>query len=172
MRLSYLAMDLPSTLELFLLAAVEEGCSTAYKLHVQAGLSVGSTQPALLRMVKKGWLSVQTTGSRGRLEHRITTKGLRELSSWRKCVDYAIQNPPNDLEGLCRLIAIVWQRGDKPRLKKLLIVVGNRVSEVKVVPFSSSLTGFHSWLSSLRSTEQHRSNLRLFKVLSAELRNR
>lgn len=168
------AMDSLSSLELFLLAAVKEGCGTAYDLHAQAGLSVGSTQPALQRMVKKGWLDVETVGARGRMQHHLTATGRKQLAAWRQHVDLAIQEPQGDIDGLFRLMSVAWLERDKTRVKKLLRLVTDEIKKQpsEAAEFSSTLAGFHRWLAGLKAVEQRRGNLRLFKEITAYLKNR
>lgn len=165
-------MDSPSTLELFLLAAVDEGCATAYDLHAQAGLSVGSTQPALQRMVKRGWLAVEVSGGRGRMRHALTVKGKKELSSWKQCVDSVLKTPPSSGEDLFRLVAVAWSRGDKSRARRLLNAIAPNPEKGNSVPFSSTVVGFHAWIISLQGEERQRSSLRLSRAVSSLLKSR
>lgn len=165
-------MDSLSSLELFLLAAVKEGCATAYDLHAQAGLSVGSTQPALQRKVKKGWLRVKSTGSRGRRQHQLTATGQQELTTWRRHVDEAIKTPPSDPKSLFRLLTIAWKFRDQQRMKKLLWTAERASTEQKEAAFSPALSGFYNWLLSIKAVEERRSRVRLYKNVSALIKNR
>lgn len=165
-------MDSPSSLELFLLAAISDGCTTAYDLHTQAGLSVGSTQPALQRMVKKGWLEVETSGGRGRMRHALTGKGKKELSSWKRYVDRALKNQPGTVEDLFRLVAIAWARGDRSRARSLLDSAHPIPEEGHKIHFSSTVVGFYAWVVGLQSADRQRSRLRLSRAVSSQLRSR
>ncbi|MEO6119319.1 MAG: PadR family transcriptional regulator [Terriglobales bacterium] len=165
-------MDSPSSLELFLLAAIADGCATAYNLHREAGLSVGSTLPALQRMVKGGWLTVETTGGRGRMQHKLTATGRKQLGSWRQSVDEALESPASDIDARLRLIALVWHQGDKRRLKKLLSAFPSQPSDDSTAADSAdTLPGFYRSLLRAQATERLRANARLIREISKGIKN-
>lgn len=96
-----------SSLDLFLLALIESGVSTAYAFKEQAGLSVGATLPALRRLEKYGFLVRGEKLDRNRQDLELTRAGKRELKSAteRFLRDYQRQSPP-DTESVLRICAL------------------------------------------------------------------
>lgn len=85
-----------SDLDLFVLALVEEGVSTPYRMQVDAGLSQGATIPSLRRLVAGKWIRQSKPGARGRMEYGITATGRRRLrTGWQELID---QGPIGDLD--------------------------------------------------------------------------
>jgi DNA-binding PadR family transcriptional regulator len=94
-----------SVLELFILSLIDRGLQTAYDLQHQAGISLGSSTPALQRLATAGLIKrdvVTSTSRRPRHCYRITAAG-RKLArtGW---IDRLKDPAPNDLEAVLRLL--------------------------------------------------------------------
>jgi DNA-binding PadR family transcriptional regulator len=97
-------------LDLFVLALVAEGVSTAYEMMVAAGLSPGATIPALRRLLASRLVGQSKPGPRGRTAHRVTAAGRRHLKTgWQPLID---AGPSGDLDADLRvaLMALVVGR--------------------------------------------------------------
>lgn len=64
-----------------MLALVERGLGSPYRLKSRAGLSVGSTAPVLRRLTDEGYLRVGPPKSRGTRQFTITPAGRKLLRS-------------------------------------------------------------------------------------------
>jgi DNA-binding PadR family transcriptional regulator len=94
-----------SVLELFILSLLDRGLQTAYDLQHQAGISLGSSTPALQRLAVAGLIkkdAVTGTSRRPRHCYRLTAAG-RKLArtGW---IDRLKDPAPNDLEAVLRLL--------------------------------------------------------------------
>jgi DNA-binding PadR family transcriptional regulator len=68
----------PTVLDIFILSLLDRGFETTYALQRQAGLSLGSTVPALRRLEAKRLITRQetlTAGARPRHSFRLTASG-------------------------------------------------------------------------------------------------
>lgn len=105
-----------SSLELLLLSFVQDGLSTPYDLKAKAGLSLGSTIPALTRLEQDGLLRSSERASRNSRSFRLTPRGLKTLEEqeWR--------TPPStpDPEGLLRIAYLSWKRGSQREAERTL----------------------------------------------------
>lgn len=149
-------MESLSSLELFLLTAISAGSTTAYELNIRAGLSVGSVNPALARMVESGLLRVETSaGGRRRMQHVLTAAGKKSLLKWQSVVDAAVENPPLDIDHMLRLIAISWHFRDRERCR-LLITSWKANSELKKTspPEIGDGIGFYKWAQTVANQER------------------
>jgi DNA-binding PadR family transcriptional regulator len=108
-------MKTTSTLDLFLLALMEQGLAAPYDFKARAGVSVGASAPALRRLEKQGMVSKGAAQApRERREYTLTAKGRRALErGWRPALNGKI---PNDLEAILRLAALALAQSRKPRI--------------------------------------------------------
>ncbi len=92
-----------SSLELFILAAIERGITTTYDFLMQLGLSVGATNPALRRLLAAKLIEKTTNPSsrRERQEYGITAAGGRELR--RALAGLAAGRVPSDIDSVLRI---------------------------------------------------------------------
>lgn len=67
-----------NSFEALVIALVMEGLRSRYDLTVRAGMSVGSTAPALKRLEKAGYLK-STLGPRRRQSYEVTSRGVAAL---------------------------------------------------------------------------------------------
>jgi DNA-binding PadR family transcriptional regulator len=70
-----------TSLELLLLALVEEGCNTPYRLKENAGISVGAALPALNRLKSRGLLGRAEQSARNKQEFEVTSLGKKTIAS-------------------------------------------------------------------------------------------
>jgi DNA-binding PadR family transcriptional regulator len=142
-----------SSLELMLLVLVDEGLQTPYALK-GAGFSIGSTQPALGRLVERNLLARGKEASRRRMEYALTragrkakTEGLRSLSN------RLTQQQP--VEELLRSCALALYAGKRSEVAKVLGAArpqakGGRTPKY---PSKQDLVAQYSWL---RACVEHR----------------
>ena len=130
-----------SDLDLFVLALVEEGVSTPYRMQVDAGLSQGATIPTLRRLVAAKWIRQSRPGSRGRMEYRITAAGRRRLGNgWRELIDFG---PVGDLDTDLRAALLALFVGGQriPAAQFLRASADKRQQTIKHAPESSEQPG-------------------------------
>ena len=70
-----------SPLDLLVLAAIEEGVNTVYRLRENVGLSPGTTSPTIRRLVKEGMIRKGRAGKRGKSELVLTAAARAALTS-------------------------------------------------------------------------------------------
>ncbi len=99
-----------SSLEILILALVEQGLATPYDLG-QARLSVGAAHAALLRLVKRKLLTKGKAGARGKMEYQLTDAGREALASWTELLGQFETGVPPDLESTFRIVALAYTKG-------------------------------------------------------------
>jgi len=116
-----------SITELFLLSLIDRGLRSRYELQRRAGVSLGSSSPALIRM-QAAKLVVQDVGSsqgkRPRHELKLSVAGKKlAREGWRTQLD----NLDGDIESVLRLVDIASHYGAKPsEISKLLVTAASR----------------------------------------------
>ncbi len=164
-----------SSLELLLLSFVEQGLRTPYELKARAGLSLGSTLPALARLEQAKLLS-RSEGPRGSMVYEITRAGARAVSKeWKN-----LPTPSAlDTEGVLRTAYLVWKYGSPADCSELLKKAAiSALGQAKVAgaeaerfsPEPSVVdTGSHRWLRSKLEAARLESEATAFNVISKEL---
>jgi DNA-binding PadR family transcriptional regulator len=105
-----------SSLELLLLSFVCQGLRTPYDLKARAGLSLGSTIPALERLNQAKLLKC-SKGPRGSNVYEITLTGVKALETGWK--DLSIM-PVSDSDAVLRTAFLVWKYGSSDKGSDLL----------------------------------------------------
>jgi DNA-binding PadR family transcriptional regulator len=96
-------------LELFVLAFMERGVNTPYRLQAEVGLSPGATLPVLARLQQAGYVRRGKPGPRRRSEYEITASGRALLKSeWRALMDGPV---PPDIETVFRIAVLALLSG-------------------------------------------------------------
>lgn len=98
-----------TSLELFVLAMVRQGLATPYDLKTKAGLSLGSTVPALARLEKDALIKASEEGVRRSRKFSITAKGSKKLAQ--EWVGH-LTTDQVDLDSILRVGFLAWQFGD------------------------------------------------------------
>jgi len=125
-----------TSLELFILAMVQQGLATPYELKTKAGLSLGSTVPALTRLEHDGQLKASKEGARRSRRFSVTTKGTEVLTQgWAEQV--AAEH--TDLDSILRVAYLAWQHGDAKACQEFL---------------KRSADGLRGWAGSLRAESE------------------
>lgn len=96
----------PTSLEIFICSLVDRGFKTAYEFHREAGLSVGSSVPALSRLERAGLLykQVVSTGGRRSNSYSISPSGRKLIrTAWRSLLQ---QQSPSDTEAILRIVEL------------------------------------------------------------------
>ena len=95
-----------SNLELFVLALIERGLGTPYDFRLKAGLSVGSTSPALKRLEDDGLITGSDPGARASRRFTLTAKGRKILKQeW----ESHLNSHPTDLDSIVRIAYLAWE---------------------------------------------------------------
>jgi DNA-binding PadR family transcriptional regulator len=95
-----------SNLELFVLALIQRGLGTPYDFRLKAGLSVGSTSPALKRLEDDGLITGSDPGARASRRFTLTAKGSRVLNKeW----ESHLNSHPTDLDSIVRIAYLAWE---------------------------------------------------------------
>ncbi|WP_263366180.1 PadR family transcriptional regulator [Edaphobacter bradus] len=112
-----------SVLDIFILSLLDRGHETTYDLQRQAGLSLGSTVPALRRLEAKRLITRQETftpGSRPRNAFALTAAG-RKLArnGWKPLLDSGRSD--DDLEAVLRIAEMARANNAHPvEIKRFL----------------------------------------------------
>ncbi len=102
-----------SDLDLFILALLEAGITTAYGLRIYAGLSPGATLPVLARLKSKRLAKPADAASRGRTDFHPTAAGINYLKSgWRSLLEADI---PPSADAVLRTVALTVVIGGDSR---------------------------------------------------------
>jgi DNA-binding PadR family transcriptional regulator len=96
-----------TSLEVFILALIGQGLTTAYALQSEAGLSLGATVPALKRLQDAGLVSKKVIGRRH--EFTLTRLGRLALSEW----EVGRARFPTDLDEILRMSFLANLSGEK-----------------------------------------------------------
>jgi len=122
-----------TSLELFILAMVQQGLATPYELKTKAGLSLGSTVPALTRLEHGGLLEASEEGARRSRKFSITAKGFKALTQgWAE----QVAGEHTDPDSILRVAYLAWQHGDTKACQEFL---------------RRSADGLRGWAGSLRA---------------------
>jgi DNA-binding PadR family transcriptional regulator len=106
-----------TSLELFILAMVQQGLATPYELKTKAGLSLGSTVPALSRLEKSGLVKASEEGARRSRKFTITAKGAKTLA---QCWEGQLAEDHTDLDSILRVAFLAWHHGDAKTCQEFL----------------------------------------------------
>jgi len=122
-----------TSLELFVLAMVRQGLATPYELKTRAGLSLGSTVPALSRLEESGLVKASEEGARRSRRFSITVKGTKALAQgW----EDQLATEHTDLDSILRVACLAWLHGDTKACQEFM---------------KRSANGLHGWAGSLRA---------------------
>jgi DNA-binding PadR family transcriptional regulator len=122
-----------SSLELFVLAMVQQGLATPYELKTKAGLSLGSTVPVLARLEKDALVKASKAGARRSRKFTITSEGKTALSQgWEE----QLATEHTDLDSILRVAFLAWVRGDVKACQQFM---------------QRSADGLRGWAGSLRA---------------------
>jgi DNA-binding PadR family transcriptional regulator len=98
-----------TSLELLLLALVEQGCNTPYRLKEVAGISVGAALPALNRLRNRGLLERAAQSARNKQEFEVTAVGKKAIASETKRLLSELKTAQSsDAESVLRLAALAF----------------------------------------------------------------
>ena len=96
----------PTSLEVFICSLVERGFKTAYEFHREAGLSVGSSIPALSRLQRAGLLNkeIVSTGDRRSSSYTLSPSGRKfTQTAWRSMLQ---KDSPSDPDTILRVVEL------------------------------------------------------------------
>ncbi len=125
-----------TSLELFVLAMVRHGLETPYDLKTKAGLSLGSTVPALARLEKDGLVKASEKGARGSRKFSVTARGAKVLAQeW----PGQLTSDQTDLDSILRVAYLAWQHGNAKACQEFL---------------KRSAAGLRGWAGSLRAESE------------------
>jgi DNA-binding PadR family transcriptional regulator len=96
-----------TSLELLLLALVEQGCNTPYRLKEDAGISVGAALPALKRLESRRLVERAEQSARNKQEFELTSFGKKAMASETKRLLAELRaGQSNEAESVLRLAAL------------------------------------------------------------------
>lgn len=124
-----------TTLEILLLALVDQGWKTPFRLKEAAGISVGAALPALKRLQGRGLLKRAEVAARNKQEYELTAVGKKAMTSELKWLlkEYR-EAPHNDAESALRLATLAFfskRRGIAASLLKDAGEVRRRLARLK-----------------------------------------
>lgn len=139
-----------TSLELMILALVNNGHGTPYSMKT-AGLSVGSTIPALERLRARKLLSQGGEGPRGRSEFALTSIGAKTLREELRGLVSRLANE-NDADELLRVCALAVASGHMKEATKALRSFEISPETPTPAPQTRDVASLYTWM---RSRLQH-----------------
>jgi DNA-binding MarR family transcriptional regulator len=168
-----------SPLDLLVLAAIEEGVNTVYRLREHAGLSPGTTSPTIHRLAKEGMIRKGRIGERGKSELVLTAAGRAALSSQLgPSLNSALRDLPPDLESVLRLAALASTRGLRAEAAAILVVAATWRSsrlgkEAALTPAKRAGSALqYANFSRMWEAIRVKTEIRFLKRLATQLRSR
>lgn len=126
--------SLTSTLDLFLLALIEQDVNSFYDFRQQAGLSLGATSPAVARLLDQGLITDSSSGPRGKVVYRITAAGRKALrSGWSTLAEISEKKAKVETESILRLVAMARGRQRHRAIDLIARLIEDRNSRLKVL---------------------------------------
>lgn len=118
--------EITSSLDLFLLALIDSGLTSAYAFRELAGISVGATLPALRRLEEYGFVIRGQKQARNKQNLELTPAGTRELKiALKRILSEYQEHPPTDTQSVLRVCSLVLKENNKHSAKKLLLAAAN-----------------------------------------------
>jgi DNA-binding PadR family transcriptional regulator len=111
------------SLDLFILALIQQGLNVPYAIQLQAGLSVGSTLPAFRRLLETELVKEeeQEQGGRRRREFTLTAAGKKKLQNAKTNLEEISANAVGDLEATLRFACLASFWGDRREASRILL---------------------------------------------------
>ena len=107
----------PNDVEFLMLALVQNGLRSAYDFKKRAGISVGTSIPALGRLHDAGLLDLSETNQRNARRYLITASGAQTLKdAWRTC----LSSPTADVDSIIRIGYLAWTLGNDREASEFL----------------------------------------------------
>ena len=121
-------------LDLFLLALIQQGITTAYRMQAAAGISQGSSLQVLKRLLERKFIRMSEEGPRRRTEFLLTLAGERWLI--RGCAALADAEPTGDFDSILRkaLLVAFIEKNLKKANQLLRAAVAQRLSRDAEMP--------------------------------------
>jgi DNA-binding PadR family transcriptional regulator len=142
-------------LDLFILALIDGGVSTPYKLQKAAGLSQGATIPALQRLLEARLVRQGKPGARGRTDYKPTAAGKKLLrDGWLPLIE---AGPSGDLDSDLRVALLaIWAGGDRQMAADFLRRSGDlKMESVAAAELTSdAVAPLARWYADLRSSTE------------------
>lgn len=157
-----------TSLELMILALVNDGQGTPYSLR-SAGLSVGSTLPALARLRARKLLSRGDKGTRGRSDFALTSTGAKALRQELRGLLSRLAHE-KDPEEVLRLCAIAAASGRMKQATKVLRTFEASPENPVPLPKTHDLASLYAWMRSRVQQQVTRAERDAIRRLADELK--
>jgi DNA-binding PadR family transcriptional regulator len=162
-----------------LLSFVQQGLRTPYELKARAGISLGSTVPALARLEKDRLLKSSDRGTRGSRGFEITKAGAKLLQeSWRTLLN----DPVADADRVLRTAYLAWKYGSAAESARYLKSASaslsgmEKVASAEAERFGNSMTTVnaeaHRWLRARLEAAQLGARVHEFEALATHLKGK
>ena len=137
-----MAMEINSSLDLFLLGLIQSGVNTPYLFRERARLSIGATLPALQRLEKNSLISRAEKGLRNKQEFAVTATGRRAFDSQlaRILQEYR-ERPPSDSESVFRVASLALRVGKTSDAVAILRAAATARAQRSAIPGTNTLAG-------------------------------
>ena len=111
------------SLDLFILALIQQGLNVPYGIQLRAGLSVGSTLPAFRRLLKTGLVKEEEPGQGGRRrrEFTLTAAGKKKLQNAKTSLEELSTGAAGDLEATLRIACLASFWGHPKAASRILV---------------------------------------------------
>jgi DNA-binding PadR family transcriptional regulator len=109
-----------SILEVFLLALIERGIASPYRLQDEGNISIGASIPALRRLAELGLVKKGEMGARRRRDYDLTGAGRKALRAGLAGLPAVAKKPPADLETGLRAAALAAAAGKVEVFRNIL----------------------------------------------------
>jgi DNA-binding PadR family transcriptional regulator len=167
------------SLDLFILALILQGVNVPYAIQLRAGLSVGSTLPAIRRLLKRRLVKEeeQAQGGRKRREFTLTDAGRKELQNARTHLGQLSAAATGDLEATLRFACLALYWGDPGLASQILVRAADEFDERsessqrigrKRVASHSDLAAMYRGLLFLNEADRQKATARRLRALASE----
>jgi DNA-binding PadR family transcriptional regulator len=169
-------------LELFVLALVQRGINTPYRLLTAGGISQGAALPVLGRLESSGYVRRGKPGPRGRTEFEVTAAGRRYLETgWRPLLESPVSG---DIESILRTASLAVLCGADSRTvtgylksaaKEKAADSENRKAEAKQARAAlsdESDAGLYTWMIAMQGASRLASEAKILRQLATALNRR
>jgi DNA-binding PadR family transcriptional regulator len=160
-----------SSLELFLLALIDSGVNTPYEFHSQAGISVGSSLPALENLLRRKLVSRGKAGNRRRMEYGLTAIGRAALKNWH--ATYISEQDSEDVGSALRFSTLAYFLGSPIQAIRILDQASALYSESAEPPTKLDLgspAAAYKWLQSVRERHRHDAEIRALDEIRKKMK--
>jgi DNA-binding PadR family transcriptional regulator len=167
------------SLDLFILALIQQGLNVPYAIQLRAGLSVGSTLPAFRRLLKTRLVKEEEPGPGGRRrrEFSLTAAGRKKLQIAKTNLEELSADAAGDLEATLRFACLALFWGDPGVASQILVRAADEFKDRsegsqrvgrKQMQSKSDLASLYRGLLFLNEADRQKATAKRFRGLASD----